>query len=189
MSTRTLAGAIRSCYRFTAIAAFGVSFLLASPGSAAQARASEPQPGPRAPQRNECPGRTTVQVAADCIERGVYQPCDIGGRESTLDCAWAYAEVAERRIKKAEREVIRLFRANGAGKKDLDALAEWQGTWLAFRSEHCALSERLVEFQASGSLRRVVGGTSLNRGFCTRRLTEARAAELEELVGILTEGH
>jgi uncharacterized protein YecT (DUF1311 family) len=145
------------------------------------AAASESQP-------NECPNRMTVQAAADCIERGTYQPCDLGGRQGTLDCAWAYAEVAERKIKHTEQKLRKVFHDNRAGKDILDSFAKWQRDWLAFRKEHCALSDRLVEFQTAGVQGRVEGGTDLNRGFCIRRLTEARAAEMEALLQVLSPG-
>jgi uncharacterized protein YecT (DUF1311 family) len=137
-------------------------------------------------QRNECPGRQTVQVAADCIERGIYQPCDLGNRVGTADCGWAYAEVAERKIRRAEQKILKVLRDNHAGNDILEAFAKWQKGWLAFRNEHCALSDKLVEFQAEGMEGRVEGGTDLNRGFCVRRLTEARASELETLLQVLS---
>lgn len=158
-----------------------VSIALLLPLTAAAAGAE-----PDEQQRNECPDRRTVQVAADCIERGIYQPCDLGNRVGTADCGWAYAEVAERKIKRTEQKLLKVFHDNHAGKDMLEAFMKWQKDWVAFRNEHCVLSDKLVEFPTAGMEGRVEGGTDLNRGFCVRRLTEARASELETLLQILS---
>jgi uncharacterized protein YecT (DUF1311 family) len=134
--------------------------------------------------RNECPGRVNVQAAADCVESGQYLPCELANRTGTLDCAWAYSEVAERNAKKTEQKIVDVLRKREAGKKDVDAFRRWQEQWTKFRAAHCALSDRLIEVAIKGQPGIVAGGTEMHRGFCFRRLTEARLAELERFFEI-----
>jgi uncharacterized protein YecT (DUF1311 family) len=133
---------------------------------------------------NECPARTNVRVAADCIELEVYLPCELSSRVGTFDCAWAYAEVAERKLKRTEQEILDAFKGRRAEKQERDAFIRWQRNWAKFRVNHCELSERLAELVVQGKDGIVENGTDFHRGFCMRRLNENRLVELNRFLEI-----
>ena len=52
---------------------------------------------------NACPSRASTTDAANCIERERINPAELGSTIGIGDCAWAYAEVENRKIGVLER--------------------------------------------------------------------------------------
>ena len=128
--------------------------------------------------REECRAAQTQSDVVSCIERGLYDPCDdAGGSWGGAQCAWAWAEIADRRVTEAERQVLSHLRK---GKADLSAtlsrFRQSQKDWRSYRDSHCGFTNAIVD-------REQFNETSFSHaGFCRRRLTEQRAEELETLV-------
>lgn len=128
--------------------------------------------------REECRASRTQSDVVSCIERGLYDPCDDGGGGwGRAQCVWAWAEIADRRVTEAERQVLSRLRK---GKADLSAtltrFRQSQKDWRSYRDSHCGFTNAIVDLEQ-------FNGTSFSTGgYCRRRLTEQRAEELEALV-------
>lgn len=131
-----------------------------------------------APQsRDECRASQVQGEVVSCIERGLYDPCDdAGGGWGRAQCAWAWAEVADRRVMKAEREILSRLRSGKAERSVLSSFRQSQKDWHAYRDSHCNFTNATVE------LEQFTETSSSHSGFCRRRLTEQRALELEAIV-------
>jgi uncharacterized protein YecT (DUF1311 family) len=130
-----------------------------------------------APQnRDECRASQVQSEVVSCIERGLYDPCDDAGSGwGRAQCAWAWVEVADRRLMKAEREILSRLRI---GKAELSASGRFrqaQKHWYAYRDSHCNFTDATV------GLAQFKGTSFSHSGFCRRRLTEQRATELEAI--------
>lgn len=89
-------------------------------------------------------------------------------------CAHAHAEVAERRVARAEREILeRVKKAKPPPSVRADFLAS-QKKWREFRDQYCKFTNAIDEYPDVSE-----AGSHLHAGFCDRRLTEQRADELE----------
>lgn len=133
---------------------------------------------------NECPARTTTKDAADCVERGIYQPCELGSSVGIADCAWAYVEVENRKIGNLEKEILSVFKSRRLSGNAATAFARWQADWRRFRETSCRLSDHLAEIIITGQHGIVSNGTDFHRGFCLRRLNENRVSELTRFLEI-----
>jgi uncharacterized protein YecT (DUF1311 family) len=131
-----------------------------------------------APQsRDECRASQVQGDVVSCIERGLYDPCDdAGGGWGRSQCAWAWAEIADRRVMKAEHEILSRLRSGKADLSVFNRFRQSQKDWNAYRDSHCSFTNATVD------LEQFTGTSSSHSGFCRRRLTEQRALELEAIV-------
>ncbi len=131
-----------------------------------------------ADERQECRKKMStgsVSEIANCIERGVYDPCDdAGGSVGKSMCAWAHVEVAERKISKAEREILSKLIQVKADENVKSMFLSSQKTWRNFRDQYCEFTNKISDYESTFR-----GTSDLYGGFCSRRLTEQRAKELE----------
>lgn len=115
----------------------------------------------------------------DCIERGIYDPCDDAtGSLGIAQCAWAHVEVAERRIKKAENKLLALFDKWKLPDAKRQAFLQAEETWRAYRKAYCGSTDALAEYYMSHSKEAILA-MDTSFGFCSRRLSEVHADELE----------
>jgi uncharacterized protein len=128
-----------------------------------------------------------IQVQADCIEAGVYDPCeDAGGKWGDAQCAWANMEVAERRIRRAQTQLLTMSRGFSNEAVVRLALENNEKEWRSYRESHCTeRNRRYLETQAQGEADSTDASDTEKLGFCFRREAEERADELEEWVRAL----
>jgi len=117
-----------------------------------------------------------IAIQADCIEAGVYDPCDdAGGTWGAAQCAWANLEVANRRIRRAEAALTaiahRWKRIAQALPSELEASSQ---RWGGLQQQFCSEQNRLYDGPMSD-----VGEPM---GFCMGRTAKERADKLELLV-------
>jgi hypothetical protein len=130
-----------------------------------------------ADERQECRQKRDVSKIADCIERGVYDPCDdAGGAWGRGMCGAAHIEVAERRIKKSTAAILKLFDAwkLPESPKFLSAQEDWR----QYRDKHCSASGSLAQYFIEHS-EETIFAMDISENFCILRLTEGYASELE----------
>ena len=134
----------------------------------------------RSDPRTECRDSwdTDHEHFIQCVADGTYDPCDdAGGTWGKAQCAWAYNEIAERRITKSENRIRKLLN----GDKH-NALTDFEGAekdWHAFRERYCRFTntaEDLPSFPSANS--------DMDLGYCERRLAEKHADELELILGM-----
>jgi hypothetical protein len=122
-----------------------------------------------------CKRTRSEQAMVECIEKGLYDPCDFGGGPSSwtlAQCAWGHAEVAERKLRKIEVRIADLL--NGPRhEKTLRDFRLAQRIWRQSTDRYCRFTN---DADASG----VFGADSqyLSYGFCVRRQKEQRVNEL-----------
>ena len=127
--------------------------------------------------REDCRASQLQSEVVSCIERGLYDPCDDGGGSwGRAQCAWAWTEVAERRVAKAEREILARLGQSKATTPALAAFRRSQGIWRSYRDSHCRFADATVDLEQFNQT------SASHSGFCQRRITEQRAAELEAIV-------
>ena len=136
-----------------------------------------------------------IQVQADCIEAGLYDPCDdAGGKWGDAQCAWAHMDVANRRIARSERRLIELASAGYPQGRLSEDMASASARWVRARDEYCKerneLFAKAPETQEDFDSRRAAGETDFGEalGYCARRLAEERASALESYVTYLGNG-
>ena len=113
-----------------------------------------------------------------CIESGSYHPCDFGNSIGISQCAWGYAELEERKIKRLEKEIEQSFSIRRLPPIAQRSFRRWQAHWRAYRDASCKESSGLAEIVVQGLPGIVLNGTDFHEGFCLRRANEARRAEL-----------
>ena len=135
-----------------------------------------------------------MRTQADCIEAGVYDPCeDAGSRSTEAQCAWVNLEVAQRRIRRAEAALMMLVSGWGdQGPRKLPneltaATTRWASAQDAFCREQDRLDDNAPATSDEYEERRAAGETNFGEkfGFCIRRTVEERASKLEDLVRTL----
>jgi len=131
-----------------------------------------------ADERQECRQKRDVAEIADCIERGVYDPCDdAGGAWGRGMCGAAHIEVAERRVKKSTAALLELFGAwqlPGSPQKFLAAQEDWRH----YRDKHCSAPESLAQYFIENP-EETIFEMDISVNSCILRLTENYASELE----------
>lgn len=129
--------------------------------------------------RQECRQKTKVSEVANCIERGIYDPCDDAGSAWGRGmCASAHIEVAERRITKAKSDLLKRFeewKLSDSKRKDFITAQE---KWREYREKYCSASDALAVYFIDHS-QEAIFAMDTNYSFCVRRLSEQHAAELE----------
>jgi uncharacterized protein len=135
-----------------------------------------------------------IQVQADCIEAGIYDPCeDASGTWGEAQCAYANTEVAERRIRKAQDQLRALSNGLSDERRIQQALQYAHKKWVSSRAATCEeRNRRYLEAEAqekatTGSADELVPKVddAERVGFCFRRLADGRANELEEWVRVI----
>lgn len=131
-----------------------------------------------ADEREDCRKKENTSEVADCIERGVYDPCDdAGGTWGRAQCAYAHTEVAERKIAKAEREIILRLEQAKADKRLKTNFLSVQKSWLEFRKSYCKFTNAINDYGDYFD-----SSTRTHYGFCILRLTKAHLKELEMIL-------
>lgn len=130
--------------------------------------------------QNEC----TSGNVPDCIERGIYKPCDLGGSIGTRDCAWGYAEMEERRIKRLENQIEQAFSDHKLSPAARTAFHRWQTHSRQYRNASCKQSSKLADIIVEGVPGIVNNGTDFHEGFCLRSANEVRRKELTRFLEI-----
>ena len=112
--------------------------------------------------REDCRASQLQSEVVSCIERGLYDPCDDGGGSwGRAQCAWAWTEVAERRVAKAEREILARLGQSKATTPALAAFRRSQGIWRSYRDSHCRFADATVDLeQSTKHLRRIQGSVN-----------------------------
>ena len=110
----------------------------------------------------------------ECLEKGIYDPCDdASGVHSSITarCGWAHTEVANRRIKKAEKTIIAQLKKFGNG-TGITEFRNSQRKWRDYVKSYCEFANHAApEVSPFGSV-----------GMCERRHYEQRADELDEFL-------
>ncbi len=133
---------------------------------------------------DDCPARITTNDAADCIERHTYSPCDLGNSIGIADCAWAYAEVEDRKIRKLEKQILKVFASRNLGENAAKSFKEWQEEWRKYRASSCQKSNSLADIIVADKQGIVENGTDFHLGFCIRHTNERRVLELTRFLEI-----
>ena len=129
--------------------------------------------------RQECRQKRAVSDIADCIERGVYDPCDDAGSAWGRGmCASAHIEVAERRITKATSALLKHFAEWKLPVSKRKELISAHGQWREYREKHCRASDSLAEYFIKHS-KETIFAMDTNYSFCFLRLSQQYADELE----------
>jgi hypothetical protein len=142
-----------------------------------------------------------IRIQADCIEAGIYDPCnDAGGRWGEAQCAWAHLEVAQRRIHRAESQLLELSQQSEEATQIAEVLSSYRDRWKTRSKEFCQKRNRIFleaqarEYEAAQEpdLNELAkepeppdesdGDDGEKLGFCLRRVTEERAQELERFL-------
>lgn len=126
--------------------------------------------------RQSCRASKETDVIANCIEAGIYDPCDdAGGKWGQSQCAWAHSLVAQRRIEKSLEALE--DRSIKAGIFDQYQNLQWsQKNFELYRDQYCRFKGAASEKSAD------VTGETL--GYCIRRLNEERASDLESILKV-----
>lgn len=127
--------------------------------------------------RESCRASTDQEKIISCIEQRIYDPCDdAGGSWGRAQCAWAHAEIAERKIKRAEEEIRKRLGKSGAKQDVLARFTASQEHWRKFREAYCHFTNQ------ADDLSQFSGGSFFHLGYCWRRLSEQRSEELATIL-------
>ena len=137
---------------------------------------------PLAAKEEGCRSPDTIERAAVCVERGKYKPCDLGSATGVNHCGTAYAEVAERKIQRLEKELMTVFEQRKLGTGAINEFKAWQSDWRKFRVSSCLQSDKLAEAVIRGQSGIFPNGTDFHIGFCMRRMNEVRVDELKRFL-------
>jgi uncharacterized protein YecT (DUF1311 family) len=138
------------------------------------AYADEVQDDPVNEARDNCRDSSLEDDAklVECLEKGIYDPCDeASGIHShiTARCVFGHTEVANRRVKKAEKEIIAQLKKSG-NKTGSTEFRNSQRKWRDYVKSYCEfLNHADPDASPFGKV-----------GFCTALHYENRANELEE---------
>ena len=110
----------------------------------------------------------------ECLEKGIYDPCDDASgvhSSTTARCVFAHTEVANRRIQKAEKKIAAQLKKSG-DKTGMKEFRNSQRKWRDYVKSYCEFAQHAVpEASPFGSI-----------GMCERRHNEQRADELEQFL-------
>ena len=143
---------------------------------------AQPNPGERPEESSavkQCKLTRSESKMVECIELGLYDPCDFGGGSNSWmlgQCAWGHAEVAERRLLKMETEITRRL-ANGRHDKVLADFRKAQRLWRESTDSYCRFTNEANESEAFEA-----SEYYLSYGFCVRRFREQRVNELSPYI-------
>lgn len=128
-----------------------------------------------ADEYEDCRKSQTEEQVIQCIEKGIWSPCDEGSSPTSWlgsQCAWATAEISARKLKAIEKEISKRLQASGQVSTQRKFLAS-QRSWRSFVEDYC----RFVN-DAGDSRLFVNDPNYLTLGSCTSRLTDERVREL-----------
>jgi uncharacterized protein YecT (DUF1311 family) len=129
--------------------------------------------------RQDCRQTREVSEVADCIERGVYDPCDDAGSSWGRGmCADAHIVVAERRIAQASSALLKRFDQWNLSESKREEFASAQEAWQRYREKYCNASNSLAEYFIENS-EETIFAMDISYSFCVLRLTQRYADELE----------
>lgn len=125
-----------------------------------------------------------TEVQADCIEAGIYDPCDdAGGKWGEAQCAWAHAQVAQRRIRRAAERLVASARMSSLPSELKGSSERWEKA----RESYCGeRNERYIAYENSSENEETPPDDAEKFGFCFRRLAEERAEDFEYHLGRIT---
>jgi len=113
----------------------------------------------------------------NCVEQGIYDPCDdAGGTFGKAQCAWAYNEIAERKITAAEEEIKARIGNDDKRHKALAQFLVSEDQWHKYRNSYCNFTNKAEDFTEFDST------SNFDLGFCKRRLAEQHAGELQMIL-------
>ena len=122
----------------------------------------------------QCKKAETTEYVADCIEDGVYDPCnDATGKFGLTRCVKAHSLVAERRIEVAMRKI----KTNISRSRETRMYAplKWSHkNWLIYRDQFCIFkndANNHTEYFNSEDI-----------GHCILRMNREKAESLESMV-------
>lgn len=128
-----------------------------------------------ADEYGDCRKSQTTEQIIECIEKGIWSPCDEGaGPTSWLgsQCAWATAEIGARKLRAIEQEISKRFRARNLVSAQRKFLSS-QKKWRSFVEDYCKF---VNDADDSGLF--VNDPNYLTYGSCLSRLTDQRVREL-----------
>ncbi|WP_112187732.1 lysozyme inhibitor LprI family protein [Ralstonia sp. GX3-BWBA] len=131
-----------------------------------------------AADRESCAREESPDRIIECIETGIFNPCDWGGGPhsfSSAQCARASLEIANRELRATEHRVEdRLRQSSSTEAQARFALTQQQ--WNTFRESYCHFVESLDPHETSSDWR------TLNTSACEERLAKERNKELKVLL-------
>lgn len=137
----------------------------------------------------ETQSANATEIIADCIEARIYDPCDdAGGTWGAAQCAYAHMEVAERRRRVAEKHLLELWGRSTDARDLRIILSKSNDQWIKAREKSCSarnLNYSKYEFQQEGvDISALVAPPDDAEiwGFCSRRLAEERADDMEYFI-------
>ncbi len=136
---------------------------------------------------------STIAIVADCIEANIYNPCDDATSFGAWgDCGAPFVIVAERRIRRAELEIINFAKSFPGVEITPVMFTSADRRWMAFRAKHC--TEMNADFLKTidAHLHETVGESSETgqkalgqpMSQCLKSITEQRAEALESFLGV-----
>lgn len=126
--------------------------------------------------RQECRASKDQELIIQCINRKIYDPCeDSGGKWGAAQCGWAHAEIADRRIKEAEKQLITVIKSSKSHDESLKIFETSISAWNSYKDSHCRFTQAVDNLDNFSSMH-------LHFAFCLRRLNEQRASELEDVL-------
>lgn len=153
--------------------------LIAIPSHGAEQKGALSKESPvddsRAQAVEQCKLTRSEEKMVECIEQGLYDPCDYGGGIHSwirAQCARGHATVADRKLKSLEDQIAKRLKSGG-NPQTLSKFHEAQQLWRQATDNYCRFTNDAGEaqvFEASSSY--------LSYGFCLRRLKEQRVNEL-----------
>jgi uncharacterized protein YecT (DUF1311 family) len=129
--------------------------------------------------REFCRNSADEKQMIQCIEKGVYDPCDDASGSSSwwsAQCAWAHNSIAEGKIRKSEREISKRLHGTPEKTKALSVFRQSQKHWRQFRHTYCQFTNTVNRFEEFD------GDSSFHVGYCLSRLAQDRAKELEMIL-------
>ena len=127
-------------------------------------------------ERQNCRAAKNQEVLIQCVNKKVYDPCeDSGGSWGASQCGWIHTEIANRKIKGIEKQIIEAIKLS---KSHNDALSSFNNdieAWNSYLSKHCNFTNTVDDLENFSSMH-------LHLAFCKRRMSEQRVVELENVL-------
>ena len=130
-------------------------------------------------KREVCRQSRDMEKLIECIERGIYDPCDdAGGKWYRAMCMMAHSEIGERKIQRARKIILSLYDDWNIKPEDKAQFINAEKMWEDYRNKYCGSIAVLARSFIDRSEAAILAMQS-SYGFCIRRLNEKHAEELK----------
>jgi len=126
--------------------------------------------------RQSCRASKDQEVLIKCVNQMVYDPCDdSGGKWGAAQCGWVHTEIANRKIKAIEKQIIETIKISKSHNDALNSFNSDIEAWNSYLSKHCNFTNTVDDLENFSSMH-------LHLAFCKRRMSEQRVVELENVL-------